>query len=84
MPWAERSVNAARVLEARPTEIGALALLAEIRGDASGLPDPPAVASSVAETLVLRAHVALGRDELRPVLRRAADGLVAPGLLVGL
>ncbi len=84
VPWAERALSAANVLGVRPTRIAALALLAEISRDASELPDPPAVASSVSEILVLRAHVALGRDELRPVLRRAADGLVAPGLLVGL
>jgi class 3 adenylate cyclase/tetratricopeptide (TPR) repeat protein len=83
-PWAERALGAATVLGSRPTEIAALALLAEINEDASELPDPPAVASSIAETLVLRAHVALGRHDLRPFLRRAAEGLVAPGLLLGL
>ena len=83
-PWAERSVNAARVLEARPTEIGALALLAEIRGDASCLPDPPAVAGSVAEILVLRAHVAVGNAAAQEALLGAARALAAPGLLLGL
>jgi class 3 adenylate cyclase len=83
-PWAERSVHAARVLGARPTEIGALALLAEIRGDGSSLPDPPAVTGSVAESLVLRAHVALGHDAAQEPLHRAARALAAPGLLLGL
>jgi class 3 adenylate cyclase/tetratricopeptide (TPR) repeat protein len=83
-PWAERSVRAARVLEARPTEVAAVALLAEITGDASALPPAPAVASSVAEALVLRAHAASGDGEARQSLQRAAQSLVAPGLLIGI
>jgi class 3 adenylate cyclase/tetratricopeptide (TPR) repeat protein len=82
--WAERAVGAARVLEARPTEIAALALLAEINGDPTDLPAPPIVASSVAESLLLRAHVALGNAEAREPLQRAVRSLVAPGLLIGL
>jgi hypothetical protein len=81
---AERAVGAARSLEARPAEIAALALLAEINGDPTGLPAPPVVASSVAESLLLRAHVALGNAEAREPLERAARSLVAPGLLIGL
>ena len=81
-PWAERALGAARKLGARPTQMAALALLAEINGDDSELPDPPVVASSVAETLVLRAHVALGRTDVRPALQRAAGALAAPGLLL--
>jgi class 3 adenylate cyclase/tetratricopeptide (TPR) repeat protein len=83
-PWAEKSLRAARVLEARPTEVAAVALLAEITGDSSALPDAPAVASSVAEALVLRAHAASGDPSARLSLQRAAQSLVAPGLLIGL
>jgi hypothetical protein len=83
-PWAEKSVRAARVLEARPTEVAALALLAEITGDASALPAAPAVASSVAEALVLRAHAASGDASARQSLQQASQLLVAPGLLIGI
>jgi class 3 adenylate cyclase/tetratricopeptide (TPR) repeat protein len=83
-PWAERAMRASRVLESRPTEVAASALRAEISGDPSGLPAPPAVASSLAESLVLRAHVALGNEAARDPLRRAARSLAAPGLLIGL
>jgi tetratricopeptide (TPR) repeat protein len=82
--WAQRALGAARILGARPTEVAAQALLAEISGRESDLPAPPAVAGSIAETLVLRAHVALGRADARPALQRAADALAAPGLLLGL
>ena len=80
----ERALRAARILEARPTEVAAQALLAEIRQREADLPPAPAVAGSVAETLVLRAHAALGRSDARQALQRAADSLVAPGLLLGL
>jgi tetratricopeptide (TPR) repeat protein len=83
-PWAERAIGAARVLQARPTEVAARAVLTEISGDPTGLPEPPAVASSVAEALVLRAHAALGNEAAREALRRAAESLVAPGLLAGI
>ena len=83
-PWAERALRAARTLEARPTEVAAQALLAEIRQREVDLPPAPIVAGSVAETLVLRAHTVLGRSGARPALQRAANALVAPGLLLGL
>jgi tetratricopeptide (TPR) repeat protein len=83
-PWAERAVRAARVLEARPIELAARSLLAEIRGDDADLPPPPVVASSVAETLLLRAHALTGNEVARQALDRATQVLVAPGLLAGL
>jgi hypothetical protein len=64
--------------------VAAQALLAEISRRDADLPPPPAVAGSVAETLVLRAHASLGRPDARLALQRAADSLVAPGLLLGL
>jgi hypothetical protein len=82
--WAERAVRAARVLGARPTELAARSLLAEICGDGSDLPAPPVVAASVAESLLLRAHAALGSEAARQGLGRAAQVLVAPGLLMRL
>jgi len=81
---AERAVRASRVLEARPTEVAAMALLAEINHDPGDLPEPPVVASSVAETLVLRAHAALGDEAALDTLRRTTSSLVMPGLLIGL
>jgi hypothetical protein len=83
-PLAQRASRAARVLGAHPTEVAAQALLAEISRRDSDLPSPPAVAGSVAETLVLRAHASLGRPGALPALQRAADSLGAPGLLLGL
>jgi class 3 adenylate cyclase len=81
--WAERAARAARVIGARPIELAARALLAEIDGDGSDLPGPPAVAASVAESLLLRAHVAVGNQSAREALMLAARTLVAPGLLAG-
>jgi hypothetical protein len=83
-PLAERAVRAARVLDARPIELAARSVLAEIGGDEPDLPPPPVIASSVAESLLLRAHAASGNDEARQSLLRAAQVLVAPGLLTGL
>ncbi len=83
-PWAQRALQAARTLDARPTEVAAQALLAEIRQQERDLPPAPVVAGSVAETLVLRAHAVLGRPDARAALQRAADALVSPGLLLGL
>jgi hypothetical protein len=83
-PWAERALRAARVIGAGPMELAARALLAEIGGDDADLPAPPAVASSVAECLLLRAHAVLGNDAARQALTRAARSLAAPGLLTEL
>ena len=83
-PWAQRALSAARTLDARPTQVAAQALLGEIRQRESDLPPAPVVAGSVAETLVLRAHAALGQTDVRPALQRAVDALVAPGLLLNL
>jgi hypothetical protein len=82
-PWAERALAAATRLEARPTCLAAAALLAEIDRDASGLPEPPVVAGSISEALVLRAHASLGDLAARESLRRAAATLAAPGILAG-
>ena len=52
-------------LAARPVELAARALLAEINGDGEGLPAAPTRASSLAESLLLRAHALLGDDTAR-------------------
>jgi hypothetical protein len=83
-PWAERALAAAHALDARPTSLAAAALLAEIDGDGRGLPEPPLVAASISEALVLRAHAALGDLSVREPLQRATATLAAPGLLMGL
>jgi class 3 adenylate cyclase/tetratricopeptide (TPR) repeat protein len=82
-PYAQRSLAAANVLDARPTSVAAAALLAEIDGDTAGLPDPPVVASSISEALLLRAHAVLGDESAGENLRRAAATMAAPGLLIG-
>jgi hypothetical protein len=83
-PGLERTLQAASVLGARPTEMAARALRAEISGDASDLPDPSTVVASVAEAVVLRAHVVLGNEAARRPLGAAARMLIAPGLLFGI
>ncbi len=82
--WAERAARAARVIDAPPVELAARALLAEISGDGGGLPAAPPRASSLAESLLLRAHASLGDDTARGELAHAARSLVAPGLLSGM
>lgn len=82
-PWAERALAAARRLDARPAAAAAAALVAELDEDPSGLPDPPVVAGSISEALVLRAHAVLGDGSAREALQRAAAALAAPGLLGG-
>jgi class 3 adenylate cyclase/tetratricopeptide (TPR) repeat protein len=82
-PWAERALRSATALEARATATAAAALLAEIDGDPTALPPMPAVASSVAELIVLRAHAVLGDISALEPLRRAVVTLAAPGLLAG-
>jgi class 3 adenylate cyclase len=83
-PWAERAAAAARRLDARPAGLAAAALMAEIDHTSAGLPEPPIVASSISEALVLRAHAVLGDEQAREALRRSAATLAAPGLLIGL
>jgi class 3 adenylate cyclase/tetratricopeptide (TPR) repeat protein len=82
--WAERAARAGRVIGALPIELAARALLAEITGDGGDLPAAPAASSSLAESLLLRAHAVLGDDTARRALTDAARLLVAPGLLRGL
>ena len=83
-PWAQRANSAARTLESRAGIIATTALLAEIDGNPANLPPMPVVASSVAEMLVLRAHAVLGAPDAIGPLQRAADALIAPGLLAGI
>jgi len=82
-PWAERAASAARVLEARPAEVVAAALLAEIDRDPSALPELPVGDYSAADAIVLRAHAVLGDEGALVQLREAAKFLAMPGLLSG-
>jgi class 3 adenylate cyclase/tetratricopeptide (TPR) repeat protein len=82
--WGERARSAARVLDAPSTERVAQALLAEITGDTSALPQLPGAAESFADAVVLRGHAVLGDPDALVRLREAADFLSAPGLLTGI
>jgi hypothetical protein len=80
-PWAERAQSAAVVLGAKPAEMVASALLAEISGDRSLLPAASSRATSVADTVVLRGHAVLGDPDAGDAVRHAAKALAVPGLL---
>jgi hypothetical protein len=82
-PWIERASAAARALNATTTAAAAAALWAEITGDTSGLRAVPRSAHSVTDMLVLRAYVSQGDAEAGEVLRRGAETLAMPGLVIG-
>jgi len=81
-PWVERASAAARVLNAPSTTGAAAALWAEIEGDTSGLPPPPAVANGVTDILLLRAYASVGDAHAVDALRRATEALAMPGLMI--
>ncbi len=80
---AQRAAGAAAALDASPVALAASALLAEISGDVSDLPPPPADAGGVAQVLVLRAHARAGDEAARDALRQATRALAMPGLALG-
>jgi hypothetical protein len=82
-PWLERASAAAEALTADATTAAAAALWAEITGDTSALPPPPLSASSVTDMLVLRAYASQGDTAAADVLRRGAQDLAMPGLIIG-
>jgi class 3 adenylate cyclase/tetratricopeptide (TPR) repeat protein len=87
-PWARRAAPAARAIGASAAEEGAVALLAELKGDVSGLRTPDALtaaggARGIAELLVLRAHAAAGDADAAEVLARSAAALATPALAAG-
>ena len=84
LPCAQRAASAARALDAGPTARAAAALLAEITGDASGLPPAPDAVGCLGDALVLRARARLGEPTALEALRRGARELAMPGLLLGL
>jgi hypothetical protein len=84
LPWIERAARSARALDASPALAAAAALQAEITGDGTGVPPAPASATSLSDTLVLRAHAARGDAAALDTLRRCAPTLAMPGLLLGL
>ena len=71
-----------RILDARPTEVAAQALLAEIRQQERDLPPAPSWPAGRGDAGA-PAHAVLGRRDARAALQRAADALVSPGLLLG-
>lgn len=78
----DRVAAAAATLGSPAVGTAAAALRAEVTGDPTGLPDPPAPAQGVADVLVLRAHVAVTGRSTPADLRRAAHRLGAPGLVL--
>ncbi len=83
LPWVERALGAAEVLNAPTTATAAAALRAEIVGDTTGLPPPPSVAHGICDVLLLRAYASQGDAGARKDLRRATEALAMPGLTIG-
>jgi class 3 adenylate cyclase/tetratricopeptide (TPR) repeat protein len=83
-PRVEAAMEAAVALDAPPTLIAAGAVLAEISGDRTGLAPVPEQATGIAEALVLRAHARAGDPAAAEALRRAAETLAAPALVLHL
>jgi len=87
-PLVERSMRAALALDALPVLAAAKALRAEITGELTGLPPPPAEAHSVSDLLVLRAHAGSGTPEAAPgavaALRQGIESLAMPGMAAGI
>jgi len=79
--FVDRAYEAAGRLEANTIMTMALALRAEIEGDASLLPPLPDTAGGLADVVVLRAHEACGEAGADRAFREAALALAAPGLL---
>jgi tetratricopeptide (TPR) repeat protein len=84
LPRIERSMAAALALEAGPPARAAAALRAEVTGDLGGIGPVPISASSIEETLVLRAHAVCGDASAARALQDAAARLAMPGLLSGI
>ena len=82
--FAERSSAAASQMGAVPARLMAEAVLAELSGDPTALPNIPEDCLSAAGAVVLRAHAALGDQSALQELRRIVKVLAMPGLLIGL
>ena len=83
LPWVKRAYEAAQALGAGPAAVASAALFSEITGDTTALPACPSIAGGLADALVMRAYAAAGQETALDALRRAAETLVAPGLLAG-
>jgi len=79
-PLLDRAHAAATQLEATATMTAAAALRAEIQRDPSLLPPLPLAARSLADVLVLRAHVACGNSVAESDFHAATVAFAAPGL----
>jgi hypothetical protein len=84
LPWVERADRAAHALRAPPTVTAAAALRSEITGQGTEPAPAPVSATSISEALVLRSHAARGDTSALDTLRRCAQELAMPGLLLGL
>ncbi|MGD0380708.1 MAG: adenylate/guanylate cyclase domain-containing protein [Acidimicrobiales bacterium] len=84
LPWVDRADQAAHALQAPATVTAAAALRSEITGASTDLPPTPTSAASVSEALVLRSYAARGDASALDALRRCAQELAMPGLLLGL
>lgn len=84
LPWVERADRAAHALEAPPTVTAAAALRSEIAAPGMDLAPAPASAASISQALVLRSYAARGDTAALDALRRCAQDLAMPGLLLGL
>jgi len=82
-PWIERASAAAQAMKAGTTAAAATALWAEITGATSELPPAPLSANSVTDMLVLRAYASQGDTAAAESLRRGAEDLAMPGLIIG-
>jgi class 3 adenylate cyclase/tetratricopeptide (TPR) repeat protein len=83
VPWLERAGDAVRGVQAPAVQRAAEAINAEVEGRAPEF-DADLSQLSIAEALVLRAHALAGDQKAKAELRRMADALAAPGLLIGL
>jgi class 3 adenylate cyclase/tetratricopeptide (TPR) repeat protein len=84
LPWVERATGAARALDAPASIAAADALSAEITGESTRLAPAPPGATSIGQALQLRVHAVRGDAGALEALRKSADALAMPGLLIGL
>ncbi|MGA2211217.1 MAG: adenylate/guanylate cyclase domain-containing protein [Acidimicrobiales bacterium] len=78
--WVDRAHAAAVQLDARAAMSLATALRAELRRDPSLLPPVPAAPESLADLLVLRAHVVCGDSGSKSAYTAGLTAFAAPGL----
>jgi class 3 adenylate cyclase/tetratricopeptide (TPR) repeat protein len=80
---AERAESVAIQMGAKPVQLMAGAIRAEVKGDRSLLPPIPDDPMSASGAVVLRAHAVLGDTDAAAELRRVTALMAMPGLLAG-